>query len=199
MIALGAIYAHCPGGGIGYKGKIHWKFPADITHFWETIGSVPVIVGYTTWKGMQKFFRKHRSDCLHVVLTRRASELVDDAPFVRFVDSKEKALEVLSSEKAAWVCGGSSIYKLFMDDCDVFVGTKIPKIYQCDSFLPWNSERPPSTTLICSKMLPASSADSLPCAVSYLASHASLFSDDFAEKLQALHLDHLLFERTTWH
>ena len=203
MIALGAIYAHCPGGGIGYRGRIHWKYPADIEHFWKTIGNVPVIVGYETWKGAEKYFAKNRTGCRHIVITRHAKSRSDSCPFVRFVDSKEKALEaVYVWEGAAWVCGGASIYKLFLNDCDIFVGTKIPQIYRCDRFLPWGGTFPPNTTRIWTQRLWANSSitnKELPCDVSYLASHGSLLEEDFDDKLRNLNLGWLADKRTEWH
>lgn len=202
MIALGAIYAHCPGGGIGYRGRIHWKYPADIEHFWKTIGNLPVVIGYETWKGAEKYFSKNRVGCMHVVITRQAKNRADVIPFVQFVDSKEKALKALSGYEGAWVCGGSSIYKLFLDDCDIFVGTKIPRVYLCDRFLPWGGTFPPNTTRIWTKKLWATSSitnKEMPCEVNYLASHGSLLEEDFGDKLQVLNLGWLASKRSEWH
>lgn len=201
MITLGAIYAFCSNGGIGLNSRLPWSHPEDIKHFWETIGTMPVICGYTTWSYAGRYFIWKRPASIHIVITRE-HKVSNHPPHAWFVDSKESALALLRDlvphNPTAWICGGKSIYKLFENDCDLFVGSWILKSYECDTFLPWEGEVPPNATRVWEKMLKRS--EDLPdCCVSYYLSNKALFSETTDEKLTRLHLNWLRDNRKLWH
>lgn len=41
-----------------------------------------------------------------------------------------------AADEAVFVCGGASIYELFLDDCDTFYVTKMHKVFDADRFFP---------------------------------------------------------------
>ena len=202
MMVLGAIYAYCLNGGIGYKGRLPWRHEDDIKHFWETIGQKPVICGSKTWKSAKSYFRKHRPDALHIVISRNAKNRNDAlAGRVEFVSTKEDALKLVEENGGvAWICGGKSIYSLFENDVDLFVGSKIFDSYNCDTFLPWmwNDDIPPNARHIWRQFFDHKAFQVDAC-VDYYVSGRALFSEDLPERLVALDMDWLAGRSDLWH
>lgn len=134
---LGLIVAHDSKYGIGKDSKLPWKVPADIDHFWHTIGQDPVIVGRKTWESAKKYFLKRRPNAVHIVISRGASKSFDAI----WVNSTTMAFRALKNKTFAWVCGGSEIYKMFRPHVDIACETYIRCVGDCDRFVVscWNS------------------------------------------------------------
>lgn len=149
MFTLAAIYATDNKGGIGFKGRLPWRHPADIRHFWKTIGSDPVIIGSGTWNGAKKFFFRERGpNRIYIVLSTKEKPRLhfEEGSRVYYVDGVGMALEVAKAMgRCAWVCGGKAIYELFAPMIDVWVASRIEKTYCCDTYLSWDA--PPGADL----------------------------------------------------
>ena len=70
------VVALCDGGGIGFKGQLPWKVPADMKHFRQLTSAVrdptkhnAVIMGRKTWESIPEKFRPLK-DRFNIVLSR---------------------------------------------------------------------------------------------------------------------------------
>lgn len=139
MIHTVAIYASDCRGAIGYNNGLVVNSKADIEHFWESIGSDPIIVGSKTWEGAKKYFLKRRPNAVHIVLTREEKPSEDN---VFFFNDHKKALYFAKdiaeehNKEAVWICGGASVYEQYKDCVEyVFATIADAKKVPCDTFI----------------------------------------------------------------
>ena len=130
---MNAIVAADRNWAIGRDNDLLVHLPGDLKYYKEkTIGNV-IIVGQRTLES----FPGSRP------LPKRTNIVLSDDPaFVRddciVCRSKEEVLETAAGydPDRVFICGGASIYRLFLEDCDAFYVTKIDAEFEADTWFP---------------------------------------------------------------
>jgi dihydrofolate reductase len=132
------IVAICKGGGIGKNNTLPWKIKEDLNYFSKVTkgnGNNAIIMG-------RKTFESIGSKCLpgrdNLILTS-SSQYNNNDNLLYFNDIhsiKEHCRE--KNYDDAWVIGGETIYKQFLDTqlIDMCSVTFINKYFECDTFFP---------------------------------------------------------------
>lgn len=143
------VVACTPELGIGLKGSIPWKLPADMAFFKAlTSGtsvsakSNAVIMGRLTWESIPLKFRP-LAGRLNIVLTRSPRPIGFDND-VLICSSLPAALRrlatppYLTSVETVFVIGGGQVYKeaMKLPECDAIHITKVDYSCECDTFFP---------------------------------------------------------------
>ena len=111
--------------GIGKSNGLLFKLPADMKFFRETTKHNIVVMGYSTYLSLPKRPLPGR---VNVVLWDKAPLPVETKDGVIFFNNFEALLsfvKVLSKEYAIFICGGASVYKLFLPYYDEILVTKV--------------------------------------------------------------------------
>lgn len=116
---------------IGFKGKIPWHIKEEFAHFKnETMGKT-LLMGKTTFEGIGKPLPGRK----HIVL----SDVDVTYPFEE-VEVYRNLEDVLNrfknSEEELMICGGASIYRLFLEYADKIVLSVLPDEYEGDTYFP---------------------------------------------------------------
>lgn len=130
--------------GIGLRGGLPWRLPADMAHFKNVTTQVrdktkrnAVIMGRKTWESIPGKFRP-LSNRLNIVLSRK--ELGDLPAGVLKANSLQEALDKCeeSEVEQAFVIGGAAVYSEAMNhrDCKSIYLTRVLSQFECDTFLP---------------------------------------------------------------
>ena len=117
---------------IGYKNQLLCNISADKKYFRGLTDGKAVIMGRKTYESMGKPLQNRKN----YILTRDKSF---DADFAFVYTDKNKLLEeikILHRSEDIFVIGGAEIYKLFLNDCDLFYITKIDKVFNADAYFP---------------------------------------------------------------
>ena len=118
---------------IGYKNNLLVSIPADMRFFKnETTGKV-VVMGKNTLESFPG--GKPLANRTNIVV---ALEKDYKVPGATVVNSIEEALEAVKEYDTndVYIIGGGSIYKQFLQYCDVAHVTKIDYAYQADTYFP---------------------------------------------------------------
>lgn len=118
---------------IGYKNNLLVSIPADMRFFKnETTGKV-VVMGKNTLESFPG--GKPLANRTNIVV---ALEKDYKVPGATVVNSIEEALEAVKEYDTndVYIIGGESIYKQFLQYCDVAHVTKIDYAYQADTYFP---------------------------------------------------------------
>ncbi|XP_047513999.1 dihydrofolate reductase [Pieris napi] len=147
-IKLNLIAAACENMGIGVNGTLPWRLKNEMAYFTKMTSVVQdnsrqnaVIMGRVTWDCIPPKY-KPLSDRINIVLTRNVDEVKKGVPngveVVNNLDEAIKLIESRSDIEAAWVIGGSHIYKAAIEhpNCEKIYLTEIQKKYECDTFFP---------------------------------------------------------------
>lgn len=122
MIAIACVDQ---GNRIGLKGNLLYQNKKDMKIFKELTEDNVVIMGRKTWDSLP---RQPLSNRVNIVLTKDEALLEKRKKGVKFFDSKETALSYIKKkypEKEIFIIGGSKIYEMFINDCDIAIITKI--------------------------------------------------------------------------
>ncbi|MBQ9015712.1 MAG: dihydrofolate reductase [Firmicutes bacterium] len=130
---MNAIVAVDRNWGIGRDNDLLVHLSGDLKYYKEkTIGNV-IIVGQRTLESFPG--SKPLPGRTNIVLS-------DDPAFVRedciVCRTKEEVLEKAAEydPETVFICGGASVYRLFLEDCDAFYVTKIDAAFEADTFFP---------------------------------------------------------------
>lgn len=115
---------------LGYKNQLLCYLPADLKHFKEVTSGHTVIMGDVTWYTLPKRPLPNRRN---IVMT-----LDKDAKFegCEVVHSVEEALKAVENEEEAFIMGGATIYKLFINIASKLYITRIHSDFEADVFFP---------------------------------------------------------------
>lgn len=115
------ISAVCDGRGIGYKGDLIFRIPADMAHFKElTLGNV-VIMGRKTYESIGKPLNCRNN----IVITSNPIESdKENLWFVNSLDAAYELAETIDGDKI-FVIGGGKIYEEAINTVDVLDITEI--------------------------------------------------------------------------
>ncbi len=124
---------------IGLNNKLLVSIPMDMKFFRETTTGKVVVMGRKTLESFPNGLPlKNRTN---IVLTANPDYRVKDAIIVHSEDELREELKKYPSEDI-YIIGGESIYRQFVDDCDVAHITKIDYAYEADAYFPNLDEKP---------------------------------------------------------
>lgn len=124
---------------IGNQNKLLISIPEDMRFFRDETTNKVVVMGKTTLNSFPN--GRPLRDRTNIILT---TDKNFKAEGVIIVHSVEEALETLKNYKSEdiYIIGGASVYKQFLDYCDVAHITKIDYTYHADTFFPNLDEKP---------------------------------------------------------
>ena len=130
---MNAIVAVDRNWGIGKDNDLLIHLPGDLKYYKEkTIGKV-IIVGQRTLESFPG--SKPLPGRTNIVLSDDPAFVRDDCIVCRTKDEVlQKAAEY--DPETVFICGGASIYRLFLEDCDALYVTKIDAVFDADTFFP---------------------------------------------------------------
>ena len=111
--------------GIGKANGLLFNLPADMKFFKETTKHNVVVMGYSTYLSLSK---RPLPDRVNVVLWDKAPLPVETKDGVIFFNNFEALLsfvKILAKEYDVFICGGASVYKLFLPYYDEVLVTKV--------------------------------------------------------------------------
>jgi dihydrofolate reductase len=114
MIIMEILVACNTDGIIGCNNNLPWYLPEDMKRFRELTVNNVVIMGRKTFESMG---RKPLKDRVNIIITNQNYENKENLIFCN-MDNIYKILENYKNMKH-YVIGGSDIYKLFYDKCNV--------------------------------------------------------------------------------
>lgn len=124
---------------IGNKNQLLVRIPADQKFFRETTTGKVVVMGRKTLESFPNGLPlKNRTN---IVLTRNPDYQVSGAVVVHDEQELRRVLEKYPSEDI-YMIGGETVYRQFLDECDVAHITKIDFAYEADAYFPNLDERP---------------------------------------------------------
>lgn len=124
---------------IGNKNQLLVRIPADQKFFRETTTGKVVVMGRKTLESFPNGLPlKNRTN---IVLTRNPDYQVSGAVVVHDEQELRRVLEKYPSEDI-YMIGGETVYRQFLDECDVAYITKIDFAYEADAYFPNLDERP---------------------------------------------------------
>lgn len=115
---------------LGYKNQLLCHLPADLKYFKEKTMGSPVIMGDVTWASLPK---KPLPNRRNIVMTLDKSARFEGCEVVYSV---KEALEAVKNEQEAFIMGGATIYKLFINIATKLYLTHIHADFEADVFFP---------------------------------------------------------------
>ena len=116
-------------GVIGSHGRLPWHLPEDLKFFKQLTLGHPVIMGRKTWESIGRPLPQRDS----IVVTRQPGF---HAPGARVAASFDEALALSCGDKAAFVIGGSELYRAALPHAAGLVMTEIHRNYEGDARFP---------------------------------------------------------------
>lgn len=116
--------------GIGFRGKLPWRLPADLKFFKQTTTGHTVLMGRKTYESIGKPLPNR----INVVLTRDPSWNAN-AEGVHTVHSVEEALSRFGGGEL-YVIGGSEIFTALLPRADKLIVTHINHEFETDTIFP---------------------------------------------------------------
>ena len=120
----GIVCASAIDWGIGKNNGLLFNLPADMKFFRETTKHNIVVIGYSTYLSLPK---KPLPNRVNIVLWDKATSLdcLKDCITFNNFDALLNFVKILSKEYDVFICGGASIYKLFLPYYDEVLVTKV--------------------------------------------------------------------------
>ncbi|MDR2435779.1 MAG: dihydrofolate reductase [Puniceicoccales bacterium] len=120
-----AIAAVAENGTIGLGNKIPWHIPEELKFFRDTTNGSTVLFGRKTFESIGKVLPNRRN----VILSRSDMDISGGI----VVHSVEELLDLTDD---AWICGGSSVYRLLLPICRELYLSTIRGNYDGDAKFP---------------------------------------------------------------
>lgn len=137
LVLIAAVAAN---GVIGRDGSLPWHLPEDLAHFKETTMGHPVIMGRVAFADILEHLGRPLPGRTNIVMSRSSPSLPDE---VIVVTSREEAIDAAKDTSAdrAYVAGGETVYREFMEQADRMILSELHESYDGDVFFPpWNAE-----------------------------------------------------------
>lgn len=127
---LKIIVAHDRNRLIGNQNQIPWHNKEDFRHYKETTMGHTLIMGSKTFESIGKPLpgRKTIVLCFDPEYDAQGCEVCTD--YRRLLDRYEK------SEEVVYICGGASVYALFLPYCEELIVSLIEGEYSGDTYFP---------------------------------------------------------------
>jgi len=131
MITL--IWAMDKNRGIGINNKIPWDCKEDLKHFFNTTQNGVILMGNKTFSHLPKKLLKR-----YIYVLTKNKKLKSKNPMIKYIYSISEILKTFLNNKQnnIFICGGSSIYKLFLNYADKLIISFINGYFLSDSFFP---------------------------------------------------------------
>ncbi len=131
MIKL--IFAQDKNGLIGNGDKLPWNIPNELNFFKETTLNKNILMGDVTFDGIGRVLPNRKTTIL--TLDKNYSFVHDDVSIEHNINNiVDKYYQ--SNEDDIYICGGATIYKLFLPFADELIISKIKNEYSGDVFFP---------------------------------------------------------------
>jgi len=115
---------------LGKDNQLLCHLPADLKRFKEITSGYSVIMGDKTWESLPiKPLPKRRN----IVITLDKNANYNDCEIVHTLDD---AVALVENEENAFIIGGATIYKLFIDRIETLYLTRIEADFDADVFFP---------------------------------------------------------------
>ena len=115
---------------LGKNNQLLCYLPADLKRFKAITLGYPVIMGDKTWESLPI---KPLPNRRNIVIT--LNQDADYSP-CEIVHTINDAIELVKEEEKAFIIGGATIYKLFMDRIETLYLTRIDAEFDADVFFP---------------------------------------------------------------
>ena len=115
---------------LGKNNRLLCHLPADLMRFKAITSGYPVIMGDKTWESLPV---KPLPSRRNIVITLNKDAEYSSCEIVHTIDD---AIELVKEEEKAFVIGGATIYKLFMDRAKTLYLTRIDAEFDADVFFP---------------------------------------------------------------
>ncbi|MBS4761671.1 dihydrofolate reductase [Carnobacteriaceae bacterium zg-ZUI252] len=123
------IWAQDKNGLIGKGGMLPWHLPNDLRFFKETTLNQTIVMGRTTFEGMNKRVLPNRQT---IVLTRNHDYVADNVDVVHDIQD----ILTLAKTKDVYIVGGAQLYEQFAPYADVLIQTVIDATFEGDTYFP---------------------------------------------------------------
>lgn len=130
---MNAIAAVDRNWGIGRDNGLLVHLPGDLKYYKEKTRGKVIVVGRKTLESFPG--GRPLPDRVNIVLSASPDFVRDDCVVCR---TKEDVMEELAKYdgEQVFICGGESVYRLFLEDCDKVYVTKIDGDFEADTFFP---------------------------------------------------------------
>lgn len=127
---LKIIVAHDPNRIIGNGPKIPWYISEDFKHFKKMTLNHTLIMGSTTFTSIGKPLPGRKTIVLNFDnnFDAMGGEVITD--YMELVNRYK------NSEEVVYICGGASIYRLFLPYCDELIVSKVKNVYEGNIYFP---------------------------------------------------------------
>ena len=115
---------------LGYQNRLLCHLPKDLKRFKELTSGYTVIMGDRTWESLPKKPLPNRRNIV-ITLDRDVNYKDCELAF-----SLEDAINLIHDDEEAFIIGGATIYKLFIDIIQHLYLTRILSDFKADVFFP---------------------------------------------------------------
>jgi dihydrofolate reductase len=115
---------------LGKNNQLLCHLPADLKRFKAITVGYPVIMGDKTWESLPV---KPLPNRRNIVITFNKDANYEYCEIVHTLDD---AVSLIENEKKAFIIGGATIYKLFIDRINALYLTQIEANFDADVFFP---------------------------------------------------------------
>ena len=115
---------------LGYNNQLLCHLPADLKRFKAITSGYTVIMGDKTWESLPV---KPLPNRRNIVITLNREVDYQNCEIVHTIDD---AIELVKNEEKAFIIGGATIYKLFINKVETLFLTRIDAEFNADVFFP---------------------------------------------------------------
>ena len=115
---------------LGLNNQLLCHLPEDLKRFKTITSGCTVLMGDRTWESLPK---KPLPNRRNIVLTLDKSLIYPDCEMAYSI---EEALALLGEQEEAFIIGGATIYRIFIDKIDKLYITRILSDFEADAFFP---------------------------------------------------------------
>ena len=123
------VVAIAQNNALGKDNKLIWHLSDDLKRFKSLTLDGYIIMGRKTFESLPGILPRRK----HIVITRNPKYKKEG---IVVVQSMEQALDVVPSDKDAFVVGGGEIYKQIIDIADKIELTRVHHDFEADTFFP---------------------------------------------------------------
>lgn len=115
---------------IGYQGWMPWDLPEDLKHFKETTNQSNLLMGSTTFNGLNKPLANRTT------YVASSKPVVESENVIWVKDLQAFINKHKNSDTEIFVCGGASIYKQLLPYTDEMIISLVSGEHKSDTFFP---------------------------------------------------------------
>ena len=116
---------------LGYKNNLIWRLKEDMMHFKNTTINHHVLMGENTYISLEKPLPNR----INMVLSNSGKKYPDDVLVFNSIEEFNNKRKDIKDD--IYIIGGASIYKEFIDKCDILLLTNINDTTKfCDVYFP---------------------------------------------------------------